>query len=150
MPRLTYNYSCAGHGPLSSNSLLGSHKLEIADIKRHLSNNWNQRTAAHLSNFGKVTASSPCRYSDSQPSRSEVQESVPRANAPCANAPCANVPRAPDRPTSSHSCRWLDIRCCESLVVIILGPEWPLGPDKSKSVTAYLSWTHCGVAAVGS
>ena len=52
VPRLTYDYSCAGHGPLSSNSLLGGHKLEIADIKRHLPN-WNQRTAAHLGNLGE-------------------------------------------------------------------------------------------------
>ena len=67
VPRLTYDYSCAGHKPLSSNSLLGGHKLEIADIKRHLPN-WNQRTAAHLGNLG-----SPCHYKDFQPSRSEVQ-----------------------------------------------------------------------------
>ena len=67
VPRLTYDYSCAGHKPLSSNSLLGGHKLEIADIKRHLPN-WNQRTAAHLGYLG-----SPCHYKDFQPSRSEVQ-----------------------------------------------------------------------------
>ena len=53
VPRLTYDYSCAGHEPLSSNSLLEGLKLEIADIKRHLPNNWNQRIAVHLGNFGE-------------------------------------------------------------------------------------------------
>ena len=53
VPRLTYDCSCASHGPLSSNSLLGGHKPEIADIKRHLPDNWNQQAAAHLGNSGE-------------------------------------------------------------------------------------------------
>ena len=34
--RLTYDYSTAGHGPFSSNSLAGGRKPDVSDIRRHL------------------------------------------------------------------------------------------------------------------
>ena len=37
--KLTYDYSTAGHGPLSSNLLRGGCRPEVADIKRYLSRN---------------------------------------------------------------------------------------------------------------
>ena len=36
VPRVTYDYSAAGHGPLSSNSLPGGKMPGVADVKRHV------------------------------------------------------------------------------------------------------------------
>ena len=51
----TYDFSAAGHGPLSSNSLLGGDRPDIADVRRHIpaSKGRSGHLDGHLGGAGK-------------------------------------------------------------------------------------------------